>query len=92
MTITAHRIIAFEPVPAEIDKGYIQRMQNTLTEYLGKMHDSLVTDDLVVSSGDALYLGDITTDGTWKIIRVGSDLSIQRRESGTYVQKSKHTA
>lgn len=35
-----------------------------------------------------VYFGDSATDGTWRITQSGSNLSIQRRESGSYVEKS----
>lgn len=36
----------------------------------------------------AVYFGPINTDGTWRIIVSGSNLSFQLRESGTYNEKS----
>jgi hypothetical protein len=41
---------------------------------------------------EAFYFGDATTDGTWRIIRSGTDLVFQRREAGVYVTKSTMTA
>ena len=35
----------------------------------------------------AIYFGDSTTDGTWRIIPDGTSLKHQRRESGTWVDK-----
>lgn len=35
-----------------------------------------------------LYFGDPTTNGTWRIIPDGNNLSVQRRESGSYVEKT----
>lgn len=34
------------------------------------------------------YFGDSTTDGTWRITPVGNNLSVQRREAGSWVEKS----
>ncbi|MEK0340088.1 MAG: hypothetical protein QQN46_07710, partial [Nitrosopumilus sp.] len=45
--------------------------------------------DLVINSGAATYWGAIATDDTWRMVRNGNDLSFQRRESGTYVEKAK---
>jgi len=45
-------------------------------------------EDLVIASTKAFYLGDEATDGTWRIIRSGNNLVIERRESGSYVTKS----
>lgn len=43
--------------------------------------------DVEINSSNAFYLGDPTTDGTWRIIRSGDDLLMQQRESGTYNTK-----
>jgi hypothetical protein len=40
-----------------------------------------------VGSTGAIYLGDQSTDGSWRFIRSGNDLNAQRRESGTWVDK-----
>lgn len=44
--------------------------------------------DLEITSTSSLYLGDSATDGSWRIVRSGNDLVIQRRESGTWTTKS----
>lgn len=44
--------------------------------------------DVEIPSTDAYYLGDAATDGTWRFIRSGNDLVIERREAGAYVTKS----
>jgi hypothetical protein len=46
-----------------------------------------VAGDVEIPTANAFYLGDPTTDGTWRIIRSGNDLLSQRRESGSYVTK-----
>ena len=38
-------------------------------------------------SADAVYLGDPLVDGTWRIVRDGSNLSFQRLESSVWVEK-----
>lgn len=40
----------------------------------------------IVSTG-AYYFGDPTTDGSWRLIRVGNNLDVQRREAGVWVDK-----
>lgn len=35
-----------------------------------------------------INFGDPSIDGTWKIIPVSNDLSIQKRESGVFVEKT----
>ena len=46
------------------------------------------TTDVIIPSGYALYFDDKTTDGSWRIIHSGNNLSFQRRESSTWVEKS----
>lgn len=41
----------------------------------------------VFGSSDAVYLGDPSTVGTWRIIRDGNNLSFQRFEGGLWVEK-----
>lgn len=44
------------------------------------------------TSVNEIYVGDGTSDGTWKITRAGNDLVIERKESSVYVTKSTVTA
>lgn len=46
-----------------------------------------VNGDVEIGSSNAYYLGDPTTDGSWRIIRSGDDLLMQQRESGTWNTK-----
>ena len=46
-----------------------------------------VTFPLSVSSGDYLYFGDSGTDGSWRIYVSGANLIIEKRESGSWVEK-----
>lgn len=48
-----------------------------------------VTGDIETGSANAFYFGDPTTDGSWRIVRDGNDLSFERRETGTWVFKMK---
>lgn len=48
-------------------------------------------DSVSVSDLDAYYLGDSTTDGSWRLIRSGDNLLRQRRESGNWVTKGTDT-
>ena len=43
--------------------------------------------DISIESTGSVYFGDSDTDGTWRITRSGTDLNIERRESGSYVLK-----
>lgn len=47
-----------------------------------------VVGDVEIGDANAFYLGPPTTDGTWRFIRSGNDLVIERREGGSYVTKS----
>ena len=50
---------------------------------------SIRIERLVVSEVDqVLYFGDEGTDGTWRLIISGNDLSVQKREAGVWVEKS----
>ena len=44
--------------------------------------------DVEIPSTNAYYLGDTTTDGSWRFIRSGTNLVIERRESASWVTKS----
>lgn len=47
-----------------------------------------VNGDAELSSTGSVYFGDPTTNDSWRIVRSGNNLVIQRRESGSYVTKS----
>jgi len=40
----------------------------------------------LISTG-IIYLGDSSTDGSWRMVRSGNDLVFQRRESSTWTTK-----
>jgi hypothetical protein len=42
-----------------------------------------------LSAAEAFYVGDPATDGSWRIIRSGNNLLMERREIGAWV--TKHT-
>ena len=44
--------------------------------------------DINAGSGSAFYMGDPNTDGSWRIIRSGNNLSFDHRENGAWVSKS----
>lgn len=62
----------------------------TLTQSANML--ALGTADFQIDDTKAFYIGAAGTDGTWKFIRSGNDLIIQRRESGSYVTKQTITA
>lgn len=49
-----------------------------------------VTGDVVASTG--FYIGDETTDGSWRFVPSGTSLKVERRESGSWVEKGEFTA
>jgi hypothetical protein len=51
----------------------------------GRVH---LGDDVDIPSNKAFYLGDPTTDGSWRITRSGADLVIQVRVAGVWTTKS----
>ncbi len=51
-----------------------------------------MTGDVVLESTKAIYLGGKTTDGSWRMIRNGTDLNFERRESSVWVDKGGFTA
>ncbi len=46
------------------------------------------TDKITTASDKAFYFGASDTDGSWRIVRTGNNLAIERRESGSWVEKS----
>jgi hypothetical protein len=46
------------------------------------------TSSVEVDADEAYYFGPVATNGSWRIIRSGNDLVIERREAGAYVTKS----
>ena len=48
-----------------------------------------VAGDIETGSANAFYFGDPSTDGSWRIVRDGNDLSFERRETGTWTFKMK---
>jgi len=47
----------------------------------------IVGDELVVADATAVYFGTPTVNGSYRIVRDGNNLNIERRESGTWVSK-----
>lgn len=44
----------------------------------------------ILSATDALYLGDPTTEGSWRIVRDGDNLNFERYESGVWQNKGRN--
>lgn len=50
-----------------------------------------VNGDIEIVSTGAVLLGDPTTDGSWRMVRSGNNLQVERRESGAWVAKGVFT-
>lgn len=60
---------------------------------LKNIYDDLVDiNDALPENAQVVYFGPSGTDGTWRIIPSGNDLSVQRREGGVWVEKGLFTA
>jgi len=64
----------------------------TLGMSLNSAQNLTIAGHVEIPSTDAFYLGDTTTDGSWRIIRSGNDLQFERRESSSWVSKGSFTA
>jgi hypothetical protein len=65
---------------------------NTNIAYLTGEGSLTVNGGMTVGSDDAVYFGGDVSDGSWRIVRSGNDLVIERRVSGSWVTKSTITA
>ena len=74
-------------VPAEITEPNVVALDNGAT----LIGSNRVYGDVNMTATGAIYLGDPSTDGTWKIVRDGNNLLFQRRESGSYATKTTTT-
>jgi len=66
----------------------VMRWENTTGD---TPNTSLVTIDdngsVSIPSAEAFYFGSPTVDGSWRIVRNGNNLNLERRESGSWVNK-----
>jgi hypothetical protein len=91
MRINAARQIALPPVPDKLPqevREYAEKLHDSIKKHLRQIYDSLVTTDLELASDAAIYLGNFDTNGSWRFVRSGNDLVIQRLEAGTWTTKS----
>jgi hypothetical protein len=61
-----------------------QKWCNNLYRYLGG--------SLTLDSSEPIYFGDQGTNGSWRIIRDGNNISFQRMEAGAWVEKGSFLA
>ena len=69
-------------------------LKNGQTTINGTMTASQIksTSNIEIEASSAVYLGDMNTNGSWRLIRSGNDAVMQRRESGVWVDKFAFTA
>ncbi len=65
---------------------YQRDLNFVLSDFMRKIADA-VNENIFLPSDGAYYLGDLDTDGSWRIIRSGNNLLSQRLESGTWTTK-----
>lgn len=65
--------------PKNLDK----ELEFALQDYFGRIENDID----YIETAPTSYFGDRNTDGSWRITVSGNDLSIERRESGAWVQK-----
>jgi hypothetical protein len=78
---------------ADADLGYKMSGCKDVTRFLCKDKPVRVTtfkatDAIEIASDKAFNFGDASTNGSWRIVRDGNNLAIQRREAGSWVEKS----
>ena len=68
-------------------------LQQILNDFAKVITDNArnVYQDLSALNIDVFYFGDPNTNGSWRIIPVGNNLSVQRREGGIWVDKHSFT-
>ena len=57
-----------------------------------KVNPAFGAQDVEVNSGQAFYIGDASTDGSWRMRVNGADIVWEKRETGTWNQKGSFTA
>lgn len=80
-------------LPPDIAEAYVQmgRIIADRDLNLAVLFNELVSTAASVSGG-ILYVGDQTADGSWRLVVQSTALSVQRRESSTWVEKFSFTA
>lgn len=73
--------------------GLAVNEQNDTTSWVGINTEAPtsaldVVGDIETGSANAFYFGDPSTDGSWRLVRSGNDLVIERRVTGAWATKS----
>jgi hypothetical protein len=77
----------FRPLQAAGDVSKVNPTEGKTLQYNATTRQWELVDKGAFGATDAVYLGDASTDGTWRIVRDGNNLSFQRREAGVWVEK-----
>jgi hypothetical protein len=75
--------------PAAVPEDEISKDSPAWFEYFKRLiaRNPQLEEVHLISTG-IIYLGDSATNGSWRIVRSGDDLTFDRRESGSWVTKS----
>lgn len=79
----------------DIKDPAVAQVLNDFAKIISDMTRNIFDDLTTISTTsyvDSIYFGDASTNGSWRILKVGNDLSIQRREAGVWVEKDLITA
>ena len=75
--------------PAHVPDSKIDNALPEWKEFLTRLiNRKPQLDELHLPDAGIIYLGDDSTNGSWRFVRSGDDLVIQRREAGTWTTKS----
>jgi hypothetical protein len=75
--------------PAKVPESQIDLAKPEWREYLERIINRKPQfDEIHLVAAGIIYFGDDSTNGSWRIVRSGDDLLIQRLESGTWTTKS----
>ena len=67
-------------------------LKDSLDSISKEFNSMLGNGDIRLYNASNIYLGDSSTNGSWRIVRNGNNLSFQRREAGSWVEKGSFSA
>jgi hypothetical protein len=71
----------------ELSVSYVHSNNDTTFTQVARIYR-----DGAIATDSGFYIGDKTTDGSWRFVTSGANLIIQKRESGSWVTKQTITA
>jgi len=72
-------------------RGRLSATGLSLAGTLGVTGAATISGSVTTASDQAFYIGDSATDGSWRFIRSANNLVVERRESGSWVNKGQWT-